>query len=341
MMTLTTLMILAGICITLLVTLLVILFKQTRSHEAFIRLETRQQSLNEHVEKLGMQVERRLSESFDKNNTTFQSVMERLIQIDEAQKKITDLSSNIVSLQEILSDKRSRGAFGEVQLTHLLRNVLPEQAFSLQHTFKDGCRADCVLFLPEPTGNIVIDAKFPLENYRHMTNIELPESDRQAAKQQFRKDIRKHIQDIASKYIIPSETSDGAMMFIPAEAIFAEIHSFYPELIEEAHKLHVWLVSPTTMMAILTTARAVMKDAATRQQIHLIQEHLGHLSKDFQRFQTRMQALATHISQAHNDVKEVYISAEKITGRFEKIEKVELETDKGTSAFTPPSLASY
>jgi DNA recombination protein RmuC len=276
------------------------------------------------LQEISFQVERRLSEGFEKSTTTFHNVIERLALIDEAQKKITDLSSNIISLQEILSDKRSRGAFGEVQLNQLVRNLMPENAFKLQHTFKNGNRADCVLFLPEPTGTVAIDAKFPLENYRHMMDVSSGDADRQAAKQQFRKDIRKHIQDIAGKYIIPSETSDGAMMFIPAEAIFAEIHSHYPDLVEEAHKARVWMVSPTTMMAILTTARAVLKDAATRKQVHLIQDHLGHLSKDFQLFQKRMEALASHINQAHKDVEDVGISAKKITSRFDKIEKVEL-----------------
>ena len=271
------------------------------------------------------QVEKRLSEGFEKTTATFTDVIKRLALIDEAQKKITELSSNVISLQEILTDKRSRGAFGEVQLSALIRNVLPEQHFSLQHTFKDGKRVDCLLYLPEPTGNVAIDSKFPLENYQRLTGTQLSDSEQRLLEQQFRQDIRKHIQDIASKYIIPGETADGAMMFIPAEAIFAEIHSHYPDLIELAHKSRVWMVSPTTMMAILTTARAVIKDAATRQQIHIIQEHLGLLAKDFVRFQQRMTNLARHIDQAHEDVKDVKTSAEKISQRFNKIEKVEIE----------------
>lgn len=282
------------------------------------------QTTQEKLKEISGQVEQRLTAGFEKTTATFTDVIKRLALIDEAQKKITELSSNVVSLQEVLGDKRSRGAYGEVQLNALLRNMLPENNFSLQHTLSNGKRADCILFLPEPTGNVVIDAKFPLENYQRMINSELAESERKLAEQQFRLDIKKHMQDIASKYIIPGITADGAMMFIPAEAVFAEIHAHYPELIEESHRSRVWLVSPTTMMAILTTARAVLKDAATRKQVHIIQEHLRYLSKDFDRFQKRMDNLARHIDQAHDDVKDVRTSAEKISNRFEKIEKVEL-----------------
>lgn len=294
------------------------------------------ENLNQRVEKLtattevklkeiSVQVEQRLSAGFAQTTATFTDVIKRLALIDEAQKRITELSTNVVSLQEILQDKRSRGAFGEVQLNSLIYNVLPEGQFSLQHTLSNGKRADCVLFLPPPTGMIVIDAKFPLESYRRITDTSLADSERNAAEQQFRQDIRKHIQDVAAKYIIPGETSDGAVIFIPAEAVFAELHSRFYEVVEEAQKQRVWLASPTTMMAILTTARAALKDAATREQVHIIQKYLAELAKDFGRFQQRMTNLAKHIEQAHGDIQEVKTSADKITSRFEKIERVELE----------------
>lgn len=270
-------------------------------------------------------VEERLDKGFEKTSKVFEDVLKRLVEIDKAQEKIAELSGNVVSLQEVLSDKRSRGAFGEVQLNALISNIMPENSFSLQHTFKNGVRADCVLFLPEPTGTICIDSKFPLESYQRMVDFNLGDADRKTAEQQFRQDIKKHIKDISTKYIIPGETSDGAMMFIPAEAIFAEIHARYPELVEEAQNARVWLTSPTTMMAVLTTSRAVLKDAATRKQVHIIQEHLVALSKDFERFQNRMDKLAVHIDQANKDVGLVQTSAKKITSRFTKIEKVELE----------------
>ncbi len=269
-------------------------------------------------------VEKRLADGFEKTTATFADVIKRLALIDEAQKKITELSTNVVSLQEVLSDKRSRGAFGEVQLESLIRNMLPTANYAFQHTLSNSKRVDCMLFLPEPTGNIAIDAKFPLESYHKLSNVDIAELERKQAEQQFRIDVRKHIQDIESKYIVANETADGAVMFIPAEAIFSEIHANFPDIIERAHKARVWIVSPTTMMAILTTAKAVLKDAATQKQVHIIQEHLGFLAKDFDRFQKRMDNLARHIDQANNDVKDVQISANKITSRFDKIEKVEL-----------------
>jgi DNA recombination protein RmuC len=289
------------------------------------RVERLTEYTDQRLKEISGQVERRLSEGFEKTTNIFTDVVKRLALIDAAQKKIAELSSNVVDLQTILADKRSRGAFGEVQLAALIRNLMPEKHFALQHTLSNGKRADCILFLPEPTGNVVIDAKFPLESYQRLSDIKLSEPERHVVEQQFRTDIRKHLQDIASKYIIPGETSDGAMMFIPAEAIFAEIHSHFPDLVENSHKLRVWMVSPTTMMAILTTARAVLKDIATRKQVHIIQEHLSLLSKDFDRFQARMDDLARHINQANADVEQVHKSSKKISSRFNKIEAVELQ----------------
>ncbi len=289
------------------------------------RVDHLTQTTDLHLKEINQKVEKRLAEGFEKTNETFSDVIKRLALIDAAQKKITELSSNVVNLQEILTDKRSRGAFGEVQLSALIRNVMPEAHFSLQHTLSNGKRADCILFLPEPTGNIVIDAKFPLENFKILIDSNSSTAEKKDAEQQFKIDIRKHIQDIAEKYIIAGETADGAVMFIPAEAVFAEIHARYFDLVEIAHRAKVWIVSPTTMMAILTTARAVLKDAATRQQLHIIQKHLHLLANDFGRFQKRMDKLAQHIEKAHSDVAEVHTSAKKISQRFGQIEKVELE----------------
>ncbi|MDH3413856.1 MAG: DNA recombination protein RmuC [Gammaproteobacteria bacterium] len=296
------------------------------------RVEGLTQTTDKRLKDISGEVEKRLSEGFEKTTATFADVVKRLALIDEAQKKITELSTNVVSLQEILADKRSRGAFGEVQLNALVRNVLPESSFALQYTLSNGKVADCVLFLPDPSGTVAIDAKFPLESYRRMTDIDLSETERKSAERQFKIDIRKHIQDIAEKYIIRGETSDGAVMFIPAEAVFAEIQAHHPDLVQEAQSSRVWMVSPTTLMAILNTARAVLKDEATRKQVHIIQEHLGGLAKDFDRFQKRMDNLSRHIKQANKDVDEVHTSAQKISSRFEKIESVELEHE------APPEL---
>lgn len=301
------------------------------SDELGKRMQGLTEQTDQRLKEISGQVEKRLAEGFEKTTATFTDILKRLAIIDEAQKKITELSSNVVSLQEVLADKRSRGAFGEVQLNSLVRNVLPEGNFSLQHTLPNNKVADCVLFMPEPTGMIVIDSKFPLESYRRMADEEANEFDRKAAEKQFKQDIQKHIKDIAEKYIIPDITSDGAVMFIPAEAIFAEIQAHHADLVEKANKARVWLVSPTTLWATLNTARAVLKDAATREQVHIIQEHLGYLAKDFDRFQRRMDNLAKHISMANKDVEEVSTSARKISSRFEKIEQVELENTPSVS----------
>lgn len=296
------------------------------------RVDKLTRDTDQRLKEISGQVERRLAEGFEKTTATFTDVIKRLALIDEAQKKITELSGNVVSLQQVLVDKRARGAFGEVQLAALVRNVMPESSFSFQHTLRNKKRADCILFLPEPTGNLVIDAKFPLETFHRLQDNNLPASERRQAEQQFRQDIRKHIQDISEKYILPGETADGAMMFIPAEAVFAEIHAHYPDLVEQAQRACVWLVSPTTMMAVLTTARAVLKDAATRKQIHVIQEHLVYLSKDFDRFQQRMDNLSRHIGLAYSDIEQVHTSAQKITRRFHRIEKVELQDEEKKQA---------
>lgn len=292
------------------------------------RMDGLSQKTDERLQAISGQVEKRLTEGFEKTTATFSDIVKRLALIDEAQKKITELSSNVVSLQEVLADKRSRGAFGEVQLASLVRNVLPEANFELQHTLSNGNRVDCILYLPHPTGNVAIDAKFPLESFRRMTDISISEAERKTAERQFKQDVKKHIQAIAEKYIIRGETADGAVMFIPAEAVFSEIQAHHPDLVSEAHSSNVWMVSPTTMWATLNTARAVLKDAATREQVHIIQEHLGYLAKDFDRFKDRMNALAKHIEQAHKDVENVNTSAKKITRRFEKIEQVELEGEQ-------------
>lgn len=297
------------------------------AQEVSKRVEHLTQTTDGRLKEINQQVEKRLADGFEKTNETFSNIIKRLALIDAAQKQISELSTNVVSLQEILTDKRSRGTFGEVQLASLVRNVLPEQHFSLQHQLSTNKRPDCVLFLPEPTGNIAIDAKFPLENFRLLMNNTLSEVEKRPIEQQFRQDIRKHIQDIAEKYIIPGETADGAVMFIPAEAIFAEIHARYPELVEIAHRAKVWMVSPTTLMAILTTARAVLKDAATRKQLHIIQEHLRLLANDFRRFQERMDNLAKHIEQAHTDVEQVHTSAKKISQRFSAIDKADFDEE--------------
>ena len=195
----------------------------------------------------------------------------------------------------------------------------------MQVTLSNGSRADCALYLPDPTGTVCVDSKFPLENYHRMFTQGVTEQERAAAQKQFRADIKKHVDDIANKYIIANETSDGAVMFIPAEAVFAEIHAYHPEVVDYAMSRRVWIVSPTTMMAVLNTARAVMKDVETRKQVHIIKDALNKLGKELERFDTRMKKLADHIRLAHEDALDVHTTSKKISDRFRKIEAVELE----------------
>lgn len=283
------------------------------------------EEIRTHLQALTQQVNHKLAEGFEKTSSTFVDVVKRLTIIDEAQKKITELSHHVVSLQDVLVDKKARGAFGEVQLSSLVANMMPATHYQMQYTLSNQKRADCILFLPQPTGNVVIDAKFPLETYQKINSIDPLSVERKSLQQQFKQDIQKHIKDIAEKYIIPDETTDGAMMFIPAESIFAEIHANYPDLIALSQRLKVWIVSPSTLMAVLTTAKAVLKDDATRKQVHIIQKHLHALADDFQRFEKRMDKLNKHIDLAYQDVSEVNTSAKKITSRFQKIESVEMD----------------
>ncbi|MCU0869823.1 MAG: DNA recombination protein RmuC [Burkholderiales bacterium] len=280
---------------------------------------------HERLESIQGKVDARLEAGFAKTNETFASVMARLATIDEAQKKIDGLTTNVVSLQELLGDKRSRGAFGEVQLENLVRNILPATHYEFQFALRPNVRVDCILRLPEPTGIVAVDSKFPLENWHRGFDRTLSDPERAAAQKQFGADVRKHVDDIASKYIVAGETADGAVMFVPAEAVFAEIHAYHADVVEHAMRRHVWIVSPTTMMAVLNTARAVIKDVETRKQVHLIKDELAKLGKDFGRFDERMRKLATHIKQAHDDAEQVRTSSDKIVKRFNQIERVELD----------------
>lgn len=256
---------------------------------------------------------------------TFADITKRLALIDNTQKNMTELSNNLMGLQKILADKKSRGAFGEIQLKNIIENMLPRENFKLQHTLSNGTRCDCLLLLPAPTGNIAIDSKFPLEYFQKIIDLSLSESERQKHTQSFKQIIKKHIEDINSKYIIPNETANGAIMFIPAEAIFAEIHNNHVDLIEFSYGKKIWIVSPTTMMAVLTTACSVLKDHSTKENICIIQAQLKNLAKDFARFDDRINKLAKHIELAWQDSQLLQTSAQKISNKFNKIEQVDLE----------------
>ena len=273
-------------------------------------------------------VNERLDENFEKTNKTFNNVLEKLAKIDEAQKKIDSLSTDIVSLQGILTDKKSRGIFGEVNLTHILTSVFGDKndsVYQLQYTFDNGTIVDAVLFAPEPLGTIGIDSKFPLENYRIMVDKNMDKLSREAASKLFKADVKKHIDAIASKYIIPGVTSDQAIMFLPAEAIFAELNAYHQDIIEYAYKKRVWITSPTTLMSTLTTIEVIIKNQERDKYAKIIQEELQKLSIEFSRYRDRWDKLSRSIETVNKDVLDIHTTTEKISKRFDSINKVDIK----------------
>ena len=302
--------------------------------------ETMTKTVDGRLEQISGKVNERLDEGFKKTNETFANVMARLAVIDEAQKKLDGLTTNVVSLQQVLSDKSARGAFGEVQLEALVRDTLPPGVYAFQAAVGAGReKADCVLTMPDGTSKMAIDSKFPLSNYRVSIDATQPDAARNIARKQFATDVKKHINDIASKYIQPEANADAAVMFVPSEAVFAEIIGNHPEVVAQAQAQRVWLTSPTNLMALLHIVRAIIRDAEMRKQTAVIKYELGKLGGDFGRFQDRMDKLATHIKQAHDDAEMVQTSARKITGHFERIKAVELDAQAAESTLLSKSDA--
>ena len=291
--------------------------------------------LNEKIEdrliKINDRVNERLDQNFEKTNKTFMNVLERLSKIDEAQKKIESLSSDIVSLQGILTDKKSRGIFGEVNLKHILTSVFGEgndKVFRIQYKMPNGYIADSVLFAPEPLGTIAIDSKFPLENYRMMVDKNLSELDRERYEKLFKSDVKKHIDAIADKYIIAGTTSDQAIMFLPAEAIFAEINAYHQDIIDYAYKKKVWITSPTTLISTLTVIEMIIKNIERDKYTLVIHDELNKLGVEFTRYKERWDKLSRSIETVSKDVNDIHTTTDKITKRFDSISKVELEDKK-------------
>ena len=272
-------------------------------------------------------VNERLDQNFEKTNKTFASVLERLGKIDEAQKKIDSLSSDIVSLQGVLTDKKTRGIFGEVNLKNIMTSVFGEnndRIYKMQYTFNNGTIADCVLFSPEPLGVIAIDSKFPLENYQRMIDKKNSIEVRELAEKAFKMDVKKHIDAIATKYIIPGVTSEQAILFLPAEAIFAELNAYHADLIQYAYKKRVWLTSPTTLISTLTTIQVILKNIERDKHASIIHQELNLLAEDFRRYKDRWDKLYRSIETVSKDVKDIHTSTTKITKRFDSINHVEI-----------------
>ena len=254
-------------------------------------------------------------------------LQQRLTAIDKAQENITKLSGDVLSLQDILSNKQTRGAFGEIQLNDIVSKALPSDSYTLQATLSNGRRADCLIHLPNPPGPIVIDSKFPLEPYEALRNATTDWELNEAARQ-LRTAVKKHIKDISEKYIIEGETADGALMFLPSEAVYAELHANFSELVREGFSARVWIVSPTTCMATLNTMRAILKDARMREQAGAIRRELGLLYQDVDRLGTRVENLDRHFAQAAKDITEIKISADKAGKRARRLDNFDFEEIK-------------
>ncbi len=290
------------------------------------------EKLNERIERkltlINDAVNERLDKNFEKSNKTFMSVLERLSKIDEAQKKIDGLNSEIVSLQSVLTDKKTRGTFGEVNLEYILNNAFGSNKngiYDTQHKFSNGYISDAILYAPAPLGTIAIDSKFPLENYQRMTDKSKDKEIRIQAEKMFVADVKKHINDISEKYIIPGETSDEAIMFLPAEALFAEINAYHPELLNYAYSKRVWITGPTTLISTLSIISMILKNMERDKYAKVIHDELNKLSIEFTRYKERWDKLARNVKTVNQSIDELHITSEKITKRFDSINGVDME----------------
>jgi len=293
-------------------------------------------ALEERLGDLSKRVGDRLQETSTQSHTALTDLRERLAVIDRAQKNITELSTQVVGLQDILANKQARGSFGEIQLNDLVEGILPPNAYVFQATLGNGKRADCLLTLPNPPGPIAIDSKFPLESYQALRTAG-DEAARLRARRTLAADLRAHIQDIAARYIVAGETADSALMFLPSEAVYAELHANFRDVVELSYKARVWIVSPTTLMATLNTVRAVLKDVHMREQAGVIQAEIARLIGDVGRLDERVGKLQRHFELANEDLRQIRISSDKITRRGERIEELEFEEPSvATEALVPP-----
>ncbi len=308
--------------------------------------ESQMQSHNhivDYVEKRFDSAQTRLDQSLGQTGArtaqNLGALMQRLEAIDKAQTKIEKLSGDVLGLQDILSNKQTRGNFGEIQLYDIVASALPADAFKTQATLSNGTRADCLVLMPNPPGPIAIDSKFPLEAYEALRSAN-SDVEMKAAQTFFKTTMRKHIRDIADKYIIEGETAEGAIMFLPSESVYAELHSNFPEIVREGFASKVWIVSPTTCMATLTTMRAVMKDMRMREQANLIRKELGTLVKDITRLGDRVGQLDRHFTQASSDVEAIKVSTQKVAVRSTRLETLEFDEGLDLDVLSKPTKPS-
>ena len=293
------------------------------------RLQAQERALARALEDRFADITKRVGDSLEKSaqatSTTIGDLRERLVKIDEAQKNLSELSTHVVSLQDILSNKQARGAFGEEQLEAIVRDQLPPAHFEFQATLSNQKRVDCVLHLPPPLGPLAIDAKFPREAYDAMREAGADEAARLAAQRAFANAINIHVRDIAEKYIVPGETAEAAMMFVPSEAVYSAIYTSTMDVADKARRARVFIVSPTTLWAVLNTMRAILKDVRMREQADAIQREVGFLLEDIGRLQKRVDNLESHFASAEKDVRDIRTSMERISRRGSRIQDVELE----------------
>lgn len=312
---------------------------KTMAESHALQQEELKRTMHERLDAVGRQVGKSLNETNEKTGESLEKLKERLAVIDEAQKNITNLSGQMMGLQDILSNKQARGAFGEFQLNDLVSAILPPSAYEFQAPLANKTRVDCLIKLPNPPGSIAVDAKFPLESYHRLGNAKT-DQEKSKAKSSFKSDILKHVKDIAEKYIIHGETAESALMFLPSEAVYAELHSNFADVVEKSYRAKVWIVSPTTLMATLNTVRAVLKDARMRDQAGIIQKHVMTLMEDMERLDQRVVNLRKHFGQAENDIKQIETSSRKIQSKADTIEKIQLEeVDDIEEAIEPKSPA--
>ena len=349
--------IIIGLLVVVIILLVILLFKKANYNDVYEKLSRTEinvvkeigefkhdfssdlnkdfNDLNDRIERklnlMNQKVNEKLEDGFEKTNKTFNEVMARLTRIDEAQKKIDGLGSEIVSLESILTDKKSRGIFGEVNLYHILSSIFGEKndkIYQTQFTLSNETIADAIVFGPEPLGTICIDSKFPLENYRRLVEKGITEKERDERSKAFESDVKKHIDAISSKYIIAGETSDQAIMFLPAEAIFAEINAYHTNLIKYAASKKVWLTSPTTLMSLLTIIQSVLMGLERDKYTSIIHEELNKLGIEFGRYRERWDKLSRSIQTVSNDVENIHKTTEKITKRFDSINNVKIEDNQ-------------
>ena len=285
-----------------------------------------EQTLSNFRQQLGHSLQQQTQSTHD--NLT--KLSERLAVIDRANSQITELTGQVTQLHNILANKTERGAFGEVQLENLVKTVLPPNSYAFQVTLPNQKRADCILKLPNPPGDIVIDSKFPLDAWYNLQNSETKEQ-QIAARRQLAISVRGHVKDIQDKYIIAGSTAESACLFLPSEAVYAELHANLPDVIDASYKARVWIVSPTTMMATLNTVRAVLRDARLREQTAIIQSEMLKLIEDVSRLDARVENLNRHFSQVQKDISEIQTSTSRISKRSYRITELEVTEDENIS----------